>query len=248
MIRCYLKPTAIKALSFDLDDTLYDNRPVIHRAEKAFLAFMQHGFPPLAHASRVRDDAWQVGFWQDAKRTVLELTPQLAHDVTQLRWHSLYHCLLALGYSNMQATTGADAGLACFIDYRSDFRVSTDIIQLLHDLSQSMRLIAITNGNVDAVRIGLGEIFEFVLHPREHLRMKPHQDMFSLACEKLAITSSQLLHIGDSAKADVQGARRAQCQSAWLNPQFGEREPRTMSGQLPHIELSSIHDLRLLVP
>ncbi|CCK16965.1 2-haloalkanoic acid dehalogenase [Cronobacter universalis NCTC 9529] len=39
---------AIAALTFDLDDTLYDNRPVIARTEQETLAFMQCYHPRLS--------------------------------------------------------------------------------------------------------------------------------------------------------------------------------------------------------
>lgn len=37
----------ISALTFDLDDTLYDNRPVILRTEQESLAFVQNYHPAL---------------------------------------------------------------------------------------------------------------------------------------------------------------------------------------------------------
>jgi len=41
-----LKP--FKAISFDLDDTLYDNQPIIKKAEDEILAYLNQKHPELA--------------------------------------------------------------------------------------------------------------------------------------------------------------------------------------------------------
>lgn len=46
-MRFYRPLGRIAALTFDLDDTLYDNRPVILRTEQEALAFMQNYHPSL---------------------------------------------------------------------------------------------------------------------------------------------------------------------------------------------------------
>ena len=46
-MRFYRSPGPISAITFDLDDTLYDNRPVIQRTEQEALAFMQNYHPAL---------------------------------------------------------------------------------------------------------------------------------------------------------------------------------------------------------
>ncbi|KAB2437818.1 5-amino-6-(5-phospho-D-ribitylamino)uracil phosphatase YigB, partial [Enterobacter hormaechei] len=46
-MRFYRPLGQISALTFDLDDTLYDNRPVILRTEQESLAFVQNYHPAL---------------------------------------------------------------------------------------------------------------------------------------------------------------------------------------------------------
>ncbi|MGL6123896.1 MAG: HAD-IA family hydrolase, partial [Shewanella sp.] len=105
------------------------------------------------------------------------------------------------------------------------------------------RLVGITNGNVDAERIGLGETFEFVLHPGHGVQMKPAKDMFELACSRLKIAPQHLLHVGDSMNADVRGARLAGCQSVWLNPSFGQQASLPIAVLLPHLEITQLDAL-----
>lgn len=44
-MRCYLRPQNIQAISFDLDDTLYDNQPYILNAEAELTQFLHRAFP-----------------------------------------------------------------------------------------------------------------------------------------------------------------------------------------------------------
>ncbi|MGS0729118.1 HAD family hydrolase, partial [Shewanella sp. 0m-11] len=78
-------------------------------------------------------------------------------------------------------------------------------------------------------------------------KQKPSSDMFTHAADKLALPLSRILHVGDSAKSDVDGARKAGCQAVWLNPGFGVTEKSIANRQLPHIEIASVLQLRDLI-
>ncbi|MCG9713152.1 HAD-IA family hydrolase [Shewanella insulae] len=228
-----------KAISFDLDDTLYDNRPIIMAAEQRLLSYLAEKHPSTQD--------WGLDDWQALKRSLIRQCPSLAHDTSAARLVTLEQGLIALGYGKTQAGDAAQQALAYFVEQRSDFTVAPEVIAKLARLAQQYPLVGITNGNVDAQRIGLGEVLEFVLHPGNGTRMKPYPDMFYQACQRLHIGCNQLLHLGDSFKADVQGARRAGCQSAWLNPAF-DREPGEPGlGCLPHITCSELDDLLALI-
>ncbi|MGL5391800.1 MAG: HAD-IA family hydrolase, partial [Shewanella sp.] len=194
-MRCYLRPQEIQGISFDLDDTLYDNQPYIARAEAELIRWLHRDFP--------RSLPWQTQDWRALKQELLQQTPHLAHDTSAARLATLEYGLARLGYSTTKAQQGAQAGLACFGFYRSDFQVSSEVIALLSRLQQRFRLIGITNGNVDHQRIGLGAVLEFTLHPGQGVQMKPARDMFALACDRLGVPLGQLLHVGDSLHADV---------------------------------------------
>ncbi len=235
MAKCYLRARPFYAISFDLDDTLYDNGPVIRAAEHSLLDFLQTTYPETVR--------WQRADWLKLKTELITHYPELAHDATAARLVMLEQGLMTLGYSREESAEGAQAGLDCFLHKRSDFDVSLSVINLLETLSTRYPLIGITNGNVDADRIGLGHALKFVLHPGEGARMKPYPDMFYSACRKLDIPLHGLLHVGDSHASDVQGARLAGCQSAWLNPKFDGAKSAMGHGLLPHVEVNSLQDL-----
>ncbi len=47
-MQVFLRPGTIEAISFDLDDTLYDNRPIIAAAEGALLEWLAKEYPGAA--------------------------------------------------------------------------------------------------------------------------------------------------------------------------------------------------------
>ena len=238
-MKIYIRPHPFEAISFDLDDNLYDNRPIIIAAEKALQQFLYQHYPKAT--------AWQFDDWRALKSRMLSRSPELRHDTSKARLQMLELGLIELGYDTETAKVGAKAGLENFVLHRSHLKVSAEVLELLAQLKQKYRLVGITNGNVDYQRIGLGELLEFVLHPGIGYPQKPAADMFELAASKLALPLDKILHVGDSAKSDVDGARGAGCQAVWLNPGFGVALKSLPKQQLPHIEISSIMQLRRLV-
>ncbi|QFU21130.1 HAD-IA family hydrolase [Shewanella eurypsychrophilus] len=234
-MKIYLRPHSFSAISFDLDDTLYDNGPIIRAAEQSLLEFLNYRYSETLR--------WQRTDWLELKKRLILNHPELAHDTTAARLIMLEQGLLGLGYSRGESEEGANAGLNHFLAARSAFTVSKPVIKLLEALSEQYPLIGITNGNVDADKIGLGNVLDFVLHPGQGTRMKPYPDMFYSACRKLDIPLHSLLHVGDSHVSDVQGARLAGCQSAWLNPKFDGAKSVMSHGLLPHVEVSSLQEL-----
>ncbi len=223
------------AISFDLDDTLYDNRPYIIAAEQAQIQFLHTQFPKVK--------GWHTGKWRALKTHCINAQPELAHDATLARWQTLYQGLLLAGYDTSTAMQGADAGLQCFVEHRSNFTVSAEVIDILQKLGQYVPLIGITNGNVDSQRIGLSKVMKFVLNASVDARVKPYPDMFEYSYLQLGIPPKQLLHVGDSYAADVQGARLNGAQVAWLNPAVGRTRQPYGQGCLPQVVIEDIAEL-----
>ena len=88
--------------------------------------------------------------------------------------------------------------------------------------------------------MGLGDLFEFSLQAGPDGRMKPYSDLFIVAAQRLQLQPQQILHIGDSHRADVLGALNAGCQAAWLDHY---QQPVSV---LPHIRLTDLQQLSAL--
>ncbi|QIR16265.1 HAD-IA family hydrolase [Shewanella aestuarii] len=227
-----LKP--FKAISFDLDDTLYNNRPIIENAVAASFALLNQAYPKTL--------SWSAHDWQTCKLELCQQMPELNHDTSAARYATLRQGLVQLGYCEIEASKGAQLAMECFQFHRSDFSIDAEVLAVLEKLGAHYPLIGITNGNVDASRIGLDKLMKFVLHPGHGIKMKPAQDMFKLACRQLDIDASQLLHIGDHPVSDIVGAKMAGCQTVWLNPCQQDRF-KEVSSLLPCVEISKLNQL-----
>lgn len=227
----YQRLQPFKAISFDLDDTLYNNLPYVVQASEQLFTLINRSYPATS--------AWSSSQWQQLKHHLFTLRPELAHDTSAARYAMLHQGLLHFGYSELDASQGAQLGMDCFHHHRSDFTIAPEVLAVLQKLGQHFPLVGITNGNVDAKRIGLSDVMQFVLHPGHGVKMKPHSDMFTLACRQLNIEPAQLLHIGDHPLSDIAGAKMAGCQSVWLNPCMQQRHKKAQT-VLPHIEINQL--------
>ncbi|MDX1678348.1 HAD-IA family hydrolase [Arsukibacterium sp.] len=223
----------VKALSFDLDDTLYDNSPVIAAAEQAMLTALFE----LAPQSNQTDS----DFWWQHRLKLAKLEPEIRHDIGRWRLLGIEAGLLELGIARAEAKKVAQQGYDAFLEARTKISLTTGVNTLLTALAKQYRLIAITNGNACIQKMGLSPLFEFSLQAGPDGKMKPYPDMFQLAAERLKVQPAEILHIGDSHRADVIGALAAGCQAAWLDH---HRQPVST---LPHIRLTDVQQLSTLL-
>src|SRR5690606_28611385 len=169
-------------------------------------------------------------------------TPEIRHDVGRWRLLGIEAGLVALGLTQANAADIAKLAYAAFLQQRTRITIKPEIKQLLEVLSQRYQLIAITNGNACITKMGIAELFQFSLQAGPDGRMKPYADLFIAAAKRLNVTPAQILHIGDSHRADVIGALNAGCQAAWL-----DHHQSTVS-VLPHIRLTDVQQLSALLP
>ena len=142
----------IRVLSFDLDDTLYDNKPVIAAAEQAML----NALAKYAPCTVTTDSE----FWWQQRRLLAKATPQIRHDIGRWRLLGVEAGLVALGLAQCEAGEIAELAYDAFLTERTRISVQPKIKQLLSALAKQYRLIAITNGNACIQKMGIGELFE----------------------------------------------------------------------------------------
>ncbi len=230
MICIHKKLNPIHAISFDLDDTLYDNRPIILGALKA-----------QQHALKAYPEWQQQGaeFWSTCRSNVIKQQPDLASDMTLLRITALKYGFNQLGFSPTAAETAALDVFNAFISARNRITVADSVLALLDKLKSHVPLIAITNGNVDITQHPLHSRFTNVLRAGPDGIAKPDMALYHKACQHLGIKPKHLLHVGDSLDSDVQGAHNAGVMSAWLKNEWVKYRYHGV----PHITLTDIHAL-----
>lgn len=245
-MKFYRRLTEIKAISFDLDDTLYSNKPVMQAIEEKMIAYFA-SLASIIKSSSIQQPVLDQYFWSDFRRQAVLQQPNLAHDVVQVRLVTYCLGFISLGLADDIAQDEAQIALDYFIQLRSDFTVSEQSKHLLACLAKKYPLVAISNGNVDTSALGIAHYFTHIYHAGWQtdgtlLRQKPAGDMFRLVCKQLAIQPAQLLHVGDCGRADIQGALQAGCQTAWF-PCYGVGKSISV---LPHIEFESLNKLEQL--
>ena len=238
-MRFYRPLGAIAALTFDLDDTLYDNRPVIDRTMQESLTFVRGYHPVLANF-----DARTLQQWRDA---LLKTEPEIYHDVTEWRWRALESGMRQLGLTVQEAKAGADAAMANFAQWRSRIDVPQETHDTLAKLGQKWPLVAITNGNAQPELFGLSDYFQFVLRAGPDGRSKPFADMYHLAADKLNVPLGEILHVGDDLTTDVAGAIRCGMQACWIKPEKADLMQTADCRLLPHVEISRLASLTSLI-
>ncbi len=230
----------IKALTFDLDDTLYDNHPVMHKLECEMVKWLHQHHPISAN--------YTLDQWQTIKRELLKTWPELKHDVTLWRKTQIAEGLKQLGYSTAKAEQASQESMKEALRLRNQVDVPQESHDTLQALSQHFPLIAITNGNVDVHQIGLGGYFDLILKAGSDGRSKPCRDMFVTAANHLKLPYHQILHVGDHLISDVSGAKRRGFSACWINntPEKSMLHA-TQGNTLPDLEIQHISELLLLL-
>lgn len=195
-----------RAITLDLDDTLWPIAPVIERAEAALHDWM------LAHAPNTAA-RYPVAAMRALRDAVALANPQLAHDFTAQRKLSLAHALTDSGHD----AELVEAAFAAFHAARNQVDFYPDVCLALDRLAAHAPLAALTNGNADLAQIGLQQRFAFSLGAREHGSGKPDPGIFHAACARLGFAPSDVLHVGDDPELDIVGAARAGLRTCWIN-------------------------------
>ncbi len=213
---------APKALSLDLDDTLWPIWPVIERAEAALDAFLKANCPRTAHK-------YPTAVMRELREQIAADHPQHAHDFTRQRKLSLAHALRSSGDDESHMEDAFDA----FFSARNQVEFYPDALLALHRLSARWPIAALTNGNADLHCIGIADRFSVCVTAREAGCAKPDAPIFHATCKGLGLQPHEVLHVGDDPLLDVAGARWAGLSSCWINRR-GEAWPE----QLPAPDLT----------
>lgn len=232
-----LRPVA--AITFDLDDTLYDNWPVIRKTTEASHAALQAFHPAMKDFS--------VQAYQNVRDRLLAEEPDIYHDVTEWRRRAVASAMESMGLAPDEAAAGATQVMAVFARWRSEVEVPAETHTTLAALAQRFPLVAITNGNAEPSRFGLEEYFQFVLRAGPDGRAKPYDDMYRAAAERLKLRPEQILHVGDDLTTDVAGSVRSGLQACWINLRGGNLMTAADSRLLPTLEITRLASLTALI-
>jgi len=210
----------VRAITLDLDNTLWPIAPVIARAEDRLDAWLREHAP--ATAAR-----WPVEAMRALRDRVAVDNPHLVHDFTEQRRLCLRYALREAGDDESHAEGAFDV----FFAARNEVECYDDSIAALERLAARLPVAALTNGNADLHKIGLARHFTFYLGAREHGEAKPAAGIFHAACARLQVPPGEVLHVGDDIELDVVGAARAGLRTCWINRRNDAGEARRWPDQ-----------------
>ncbi|MBE0488740.1 MAG: HAD family hydrolase [Halomonas sp.] len=222
----------LEAITFDLDDTLWDNGGVMRRTEEGHYAWLDAALAEwleerLSEQGEVAHQAGTRGRF--AERFPLEAFlvrrqrlagahPLRRGDFTWLRRRALADLLGEYGLAAEHAEHWASRAMERFMVLRHEVTPHAEVDELLDELGRRYQLASITNGNVEIARLALGRHFPVAIAAGELLAPKPDPRPFLAALAQLRAAPSRALHVGDSWEEDALPARRLGMQAAWIGP------------------------------
>ena len=226
---------SIKLITFDLDDTLWDNVPVIISAEASMREWL------ATHASKVGE--LPLEHFAALRQQVLKDHPELKHRISLLRHRVLTRAFEEAGYPQPEATQMADVCFEAFIHARHQLTVFPEAEPMLQSLRQHFLLGVITNGNADVQRVGLADYFHFALRAEDVGIAKPDARLFKEALQRAGVDASAAVHVGDHPGDDITGAQQAGLRAVWFNPTGKPWEADTR----PDAQIRSLAELPALL-
>jgi len=213
----------VRVISLDLDDTLWPIMPAIDRADEQVMHWFRE------HAPRVAQ-RYDVAGIRELRHEVSERHPHLSHDLGALRRLCFRLALQNCAYDPRLAQPAWEL----YYQYRLAVELYPDAQRMLQRLSSKLPLVAVTNGNADLQRIGLGHHFQLCIRAADVALRKPDTRIWQLLCQRLQLPPEAILHVGDHPLEDAESAHQAGLQALWLNRQ--QKPWPQNSPQLPHIQ------------
>lgn len=224
--------TEIRAVSFDLDDTLWPVAPVLARAELELMAWFQENYPRIL-------EHFDVDAMRALRMSIALEQPHLADDMTGLRKTMIAQVAQLAGYG----VDITEPAFAVFLHHRNRVEFYPEVMPVLQTLSARFCLGAISNGNADVRLVGLGELMRFAISASELGKAKPHPDTFRAAVEAAGITAKQMVHVGDDPRTDVAGAAAAGLRTVWINRAGGAWPAECHPHVTPDAEIRTLDEL-----
>lgn len=223
----------IRAISLDLDDTLWEVGPVIERAEARLWSWLNEHYPRIpeaytpAEAYALRLEAMEK-YWDQS------------HDFRFMRQKVLGQMAESVGYT----ADLVDEAFAVFDRARNKVEIFPEVLPALESLTEHFFLVAVTNGNANLEAIGIRHLFDDVVSAVDVGAAKPAPPIFLEAVRRAGVGVDEALHVGDHPEIDIAGAKEAGLRTAWVN-RNGDGWPEHVAP--PDAVISTIAELLTLL-
>ncbi len=208
----------IKALIFDLDNTLIDR-------QRAFREMLNREFHALFQDEALVSQMVQDVMEWDNNGTVERI-------VVFKKWVEKYHVTVITAEELDQKWSNESGTVAFLFD---------DVRDTLTKLKKKYKLALLTNGNASSQRrkihtIQIDDLIDYSLVSGEFSVRKPDKRIFEYTCKALGLQCEECAYIGDNYNIDVLGSR-----NAGMLPIYVSRNNEL------HDDVQTIHEIKELL-
>ncbi|MFD1706106.1 HAD family hydrolase [Siminovitchia sediminis] len=252
----------IKALFFDLDDTLLWDKKSVKEAFAATCktAEERYGLDPEQLENAVRENARKLyssyetypftqmiginpfeGLWGEFKDETEDFQ-KLSQIVPEYRRDAWTAGLKDVGIDDPEF--GAELGELFPKNRRKVPFTYEDTFEVLDTLKRDYQLVMITNGSPDlqntklTITPELVPYFDHIVISGGYGKGKPDKGIFEHALSLVSLNKDEVLMVGDNLNTDILGANRAGIRSVWIN-----REQNKRNEVKPTYEIQRLSDL-----
>ncbi|EGR0760115.1 HAD family hydrolase [Vibrio parahaemolyticus] len=232
----------LKAIFFDMDETLCGTSQADKAAGQKFAAWIQQTYPQVSDPQ-----AFLQRYLQGVYKKLNAEFPQL---VALLPDENAFRCgliqtILAENGIHIDAEQAQQAQHYFDSARMGAFTFFPGVKEMLTDLRKHYKLVVITNGPIFSQhpKLKATQMDEWVDHiivGGEEQEEKPAASIFQKALNLVDIKPEEALHIGDSLAADIAGANNMGILSVWVNA-TGASNPTEIT---PNFEIRETVELK----
>ncbi|MGE8079734.1 HAD family hydrolase [Peribacillus loiseleuriae] len=250
----------IKAIFFDLDDTLLWDQKSISEAFKATCEYAAEKYEVDAEQleEAVREEARELyasydtysftqmiginpfeGLWGDFGDEGIEFG-KMKEFAPVYRRDSWVRGLKSLGIDDEEF--GAELAERFPLERKKRPFLYDETFQVLDELHDTYRLLLLTNGSPElqntklAITPELVPYFDHIVISGAFGKGKPDASIFEHALERMNVSKDEVLMVGDNLMTDILGSSRAGIQSVWINRHEKERNEVIPTYEITHLE------------
>jgi putative hydrolase of the HAD superfamily len=223
----------VKAVFFDLDDTLYNTTQQVESArDNAVKAMISAGLETSVEEAKMA-----------LKKVVEDKGPNHQHHYDDM--------LRALGLKADPKVVAA--GVVAYHDTKSAYMVPySDTVKTLLELWNGGYLMGIVTDGVPVkqweklIRLGLKDFFHTVVITSDSKKQKPSPHSFRKAASSLKVQAGECMMVGDRLDRDILGGNRAGMTTVQLSSRKTSESPSS-EDEKPALIISRLNDLLKII-
>lgn len=220
----------IQVITLDLDNTLWDVDSVIIKAEATMRNWLSEHAPAVMAL-------YEPTVLEEVRAQVMQEHAHKRHDLTFMRKQVLTLLGQRAGYAPDDAASTAAAAFEIFFEGRNSVEFFPGALTMLAEVSARYPIYALTNGNADIDKAGIGQYLQGAYSSADVGASKPDVRMFNAPLRDLGLKPKQAVHIGDNLTDDIHGANDAGLFTIWVNLKSYSLTPDDPS---PHHEVDDL--------